>query len=44
MSIPAGLGLALTQQIILEHVGRIWVEPAPGKGTAFVIRLPAAIA
>ena len=37
-----GLGLALTQQIIEEHNGRIqavspWVE---GRGTAFIIELP----
>jgi two-component system, NtrC family, sensor kinase len=37
-----GLGLALTHQIIAEHGGRIDVESAEGKGTAFVVRLPAA--
>jgi two-component system NtrC family sensor kinase len=36
-----GLGLALTQQIIVEHGGRIAVEANEG-GTAFAIELPAA--
>jgi two-component system, NtrC family, sensor kinase len=36
-----GLGLALTQQIIVEHGGRIQVE-ASDRGTAFAIELPAA--
>jgi signal transduction histidine kinase len=33
-----GLGLALTQQIIVEHGGRIEVESDRGRGTTFVIR------
>jgi signal transduction histidine kinase len=37
-----GLGLALTQQIIVEHGGRIEVQSQPGRGTTFVIRLAAA--
>jgi signal transduction histidine kinase len=36
-----GLGLALTQQIIVEHGGRIQVE-ASERGTTFAIELPAA--
>ena len=36
-----GLGLALTQQIILEHGGRIEVRSERGHGTTFVIRLSA---
>ncbi len=37
-----GLGLALTQQIVVEHGGRIQVESSE-HGTAFVIELPAAV-
>jgi signal transduction histidine kinase len=37
-----GLGLPLTQKIIQEHGGSIEVESAPGQGTRFVVKLPAA--
>ncbi len=37
-----GLGLALTQQIIVEHGGRIDVRSEPGRGTTFIVRLVAA--
>ena len=37
-----GLGLALTQQIIVEHGGTIDVESQVGRGTTFIVRLPAA--
>lgn len=37
-----GLGLALTQQIIVEHGGRIEVRSEPGRGTTFIVRLVAA--
>jgi len=34
-----GLGLAIVQSVISDHKGRISVESAPGKGTAFRIEL-----
>jgi signal transduction histidine kinase len=37
-----GLGLAISRQIVHELGGSIAVTSAPGKGTAFVVRLPAA--
>lgn len=36
----AGIGLALTRRIVLEHDGTIHVRSAPGKGTTVIIRLP----
>jgi signal transduction histidine kinase len=37
-----GLGLSMCRDIIEAHHGRIRVDSAPGKGTAFTIKLPAA--
>jgi two-component system sensor kinase FixL len=35
-----GLGLPICRSIIEAHGGRIWYEPAPGGGAAFVFTLP----
>jgi signal transduction histidine kinase len=37
-----GLGLSISQDIIKRHNGTIEVDSVPGKGTTFIIRLPAA--
>jgi two-component system sensor histidine kinase KdpD len=36
----SGLGLAISKAIVLAHGGRIWIEGAPGGGTAVVVELP----
>jgi heavy metal sensor kinase len=36
----AGLGLAISREIVAAHGGRIWVEPLDPKGSAFVVSLP----
>jgi heavy metal sensor kinase len=38
----AGLGLAISREIVRLHRGRIWVEPAEHRGAVFVVALPAA--
>lgn len=35
-----GLGLALVEEHVRLHGGRVWVEDAPGGGARFVIELP----
>jgi two-component system sensor histidine kinase EvgS len=37
-----GLGLAIVRQLITAMNGRVWCDPAPGKGTIFVVVLLAA--
>jgi two-component system sensor histidine kinase KdpD len=36
----SGLGLAIARAIVVAHGGRIWIEGAPGGGTAVVFELP----
>jgi two-component system sensor histidine kinase KdpD len=35
-----GLGLAIAHAVVVGHGGSIWIEDAPGGGTAVVLRLP----
>lgn len=37
-----GLGLAVVRQLVALHGGRVWVESAPGGGSAFIFTLPLA--
>jgi signal transduction histidine kinase len=37
-----GLGLAICKEIVEAHHGSISVDSAPGRGTTFIVRLPAA--
>jgi NtrC-family two-component system sensor histidine kinase KinB len=38
----AGLGLAISREIVKAHHGNIWVESEPGQGTLFTVALPVA--
>ena len=37
-----GLGLSLVKRIVEAHAGTVTVQSEPGKGTEFVVRIPAA--
>ncbi|NTU78032.1 MAG: PAS domain-containing protein [Chloroflexales bacterium] len=39
-AVGSGLGLAVARAIVERHGGRLWYEPAPGRGVTFSLALP----
>ncbi len=39
----SGLGLAIVKSIVTSHQGRVWVESTVGKGSTFIVILPALV-
>jgi two-component system, OmpR family, sensor histidine kinase BaeS len=37
----SGLGLAIVKQLVEAHGGRVWAESEVGRGSCFVVELPA---
>lgn len=35
----AGLGLTIVKEIAVQHGGKVWIEPAPTKGTMFCVAI-----
>jgi signal transduction histidine kinase len=35
-----GLGLTIANELVLAHGGRLELDPQPGQGSRFTIRLP----
>ena len=42
-TIGTGLGMPITKNLVTQMNGEIWVESAPGEGTAFTLILPFAV-
>jgi signal transduction histidine kinase len=40
----AGIGLAVTRDLVVRHGGRCFVEDAEGSGSRFVVELPLSMA
>ncbi len=38
-----GLGLAVTRQIVLAHLGKVWAESKPTQGSTFTVLIPTSL-